>query len=78
MLIGDIVSEVENQGHGSIMMSCIIDVAHSLNVSAITGNISGTDVDHFDKLQHFYEKHGFTFNPGTPGSDGKIRLELKR
>lgn len=76
LLIGDIVSDVENQGNGSIVMRCIIDIAHILNAEVITGNISATDKDHFDKLQYFYEKHGFTFMLDKPNGEGGIRLEL--
>lgn len=76
LLIGDIESNPEGQGFGSIMMRCIIDVAHKLEASSITGNISAVDMDHFDKLQHFYEKHGFTFILNKSGKEGSIQLKL--
>ena len=74
ILLGDIVADIENKGYGSIMLSSVIKLAKTLRIREIRGNL--LDSDHFDKLEHFYKKHGFQvrFNPG--GVSGDIVLDL--
>ncbi|MNH50182.1 hypothetical protein D3C73_17930 [compost metagenome] len=72
VFIGDISSRIENKGYGSILMVNIIDIAKRLNADTITGNLSETDSAHFDKLEHFYKKHGFIVNIDASGKNGTI------
>lgn len=78
VLIGDIEAHFENRGYGSIMLSTIITLAETLNIREIKGNLTSTDSDHFDKLEHFYKKHGFhvKFNPGK--ISGEVILKLPK
>lgn len=66
ILIGDNEASMENKGYGTIMLSRLLKLAQKLKIREIKGNLSSVDSDHFDKLEHFYKKHGFRveFNPG--------------
>ncbi|MFS0864767.1 GNAT family N-acetyltransferase [Sediminibacillus sp. JSM 1682029] len=59
--IGDIevFGENEGRGYGSILLHSLIYFAIENSVNTISGWISHTDKDHFDKLDYFYKKHGF-------------------
>lgn len=72
ILIGDIEAFKENRGYGSIMIRNIIELAKQVGVIEITGNLTSTDGDHFDKLEHFYTKHGFEVHFFDNRSWGKI------
>jgi len=76
LLIGDIEAHFENRGYGSLMLSNIITLAETLKIHEIKGNLTSTDSGHFDKLEHFYKKHGFCveFDPGK--ISGRIVLQL--
>ena len=76
MLIGDIKSEVENRGYGSLVLKSIISLANEIGAQEIIGNLSIVDSDHFDKLEHFYSKHGFDVSFHNDHSEGKLILRL--
>ncbi|MFT8319630.1 MAG: GNAT family N-acetyltransferase [Bacillus sp. (in: firmicutes)] len=59
--IGDIevFGENKGRGYGSILLHSLVSFAIQYSVNTISGWISHTDKDHFDKLDHFYKKHGF-------------------
>jgi len=75
LFIGDYESDIENKGYGSILLRNVIELARTINISRITGNLSAVDSDHFDKLEHLYSKYGFKVN--ILGKTGTILLELK-
>ncbi len=75
LFIGDFESDIENKGYGSILLRNVIELARTINVSRITGNLSAVDSDHFDKLKYLYSKHGFKVNISE--KTGTILLELK-
>jgi GNAT superfamily N-acetyltransferase len=51
----------EDRGLGSLLINFIEKWERERGVTEIYGDLSRKDEDHFDKLQHFYEKHGWTF-----------------
>ncbi|PSA89328.1 hypothetical protein C6370_20420 [Bacillus atrophaeus] len=63
--IQDIITYDDNtsKGYGTIAMNHLKKVAHAERLP-ITGWISPEDMDHYDRLIHFYQKNGFevTFN----------------
>lgn len=79
VLIGDIVSYIEGRGYGSIMLSRIVELARRLGIRELKGNLSSTDSNHFDKLEHFYKKHGFKvrFDPRKLSGSIVMRLSEK-
>jgi hypothetical protein len=76
IFIGDISSEIEDKGYGSILMVSIIKIAKILKADAITGNLAETDSKHFDKLEHFYKKHGFIVEFSPSGKTGTILRQM--
>lgn len=74
MFLGDIVSKIENQGHGSRMLEFLISLSKELGCHVIRGNLSSNDADHFDKLRYWYEKYGFEVN--IKDGQGTIRKYL--
>ena len=78
--IGDIESKRGNKGYGSKVLRSLIKICQQLKVQAITGEISGVDSDHLDKLEHFYEKHGFKLTMYKKGEGrgmiGKVERRL--
>ncbi len=76
LLIGDIESEIENKGYGSILMNNIINIAVMLEADSITGKLAETDSDHFDKLKYFYEKYGFIVKISDPSKTGTIYRKM--
>ncbi len=75
--------EVENRGLGSMLLGKAIGACREREHKGIWGRLSSGDSDHFDKLKHFYERHGFTvtfhspdhvrYNPSYPG---EVRLDF--
>ncbi|MBE6848090.1 MAG: GNAT family N-acetyltransferase [Ruminococcus sp.] len=62
ILIGDIEHVKEenfNKGYGSAMVEKLIQFAKENGYSHIYGNLSMVDLDHQERLYHFYEKFGF-------------------
>jgi GNAT superfamily N-acetyltransferase len=54
-------SRFENRGVGSLLLAFAESWAREHGASRMVGDLSDVDASHFDKLKHFYEKHGFTF-----------------
>ena len=78
MLIGDIKSNVENRGYGSLVLKNIIKQAKEIGVKEVVGNLSKIDSNHFDKLEYFYSKHGFDVSFYNSRTEGRIILNLNR
>jgi len=76
--IGDIKISGQNIncGYGSIMMKELLKIADRQKVRQITGWISGVDWNHIERLQHFYEKHGFKVILDLEKKSGDIVLEM--
>jgi N-acetylglutamate synthase-like GNAT family acetyltransferase len=55
----EVFGENEGRGYGSILLQSLINFAIENSVNTISGWISQTDKDHFDKLDSFYKKFGF-------------------
>lgn len=72
LLLGDIVSDVENAGYGSILVRNITKIAMRLEVEEIRGELSGVDAGHFNKLEYFYRKHGYKVSFNKSRSKGGI------
>ena len=72
---------MENRGAGSMLVRRAIEECKRRGHKGIEGDLSDVDIDHFDKLKHFYEKLGFTvifYEPDHPDYrnpwDGKITI----
>lgn len=63
--IGDIQCNRNNKGYGSFMMKALIEYGKRNNYKSIEGWISQVDVDHIDRLHHFYRKFGFNITQNT-------------
>lgn len=63
VIISDIECEKNNNGYGSLMMEKLIAFAKQNGFIYITGWISKVDIDHVDRLYHFYQKFGFEIIP---------------
>ena len=62
LLIGDILHDhkkYHNKGYGTKMMEKLLEYAKTNNIQTIYGNLSLNDIDHKDRLLHFYKKFGF-------------------
>ncbi len=63
LLIGDISPykkrKYYNKGYGSMMLNKLFEYAKNNGIATICGNLSIVDLDHKNRLHHFYEKHGF-------------------
>jgi GNAT superfamily N-acetyltransferase len=55
----DIKEHMFNKGYGSILLSNLVNIAKKRDVSIISGWISRVDINHIERLLHFYQKHGF-------------------
>ena len=64
ILIGDICHNNEaadyNKGYGTQMVKQLLAYAKEHGYSYIYGNLSEVDLDHKERLHHFYHKLGFT------------------
>lgn len=60
IVIGDIKPAVNNKGHGTQMLQLLIKYAKKHKYQKVTGWISGVDLEHIDRLKHFYGKFGFS------------------
>lgn len=82
ILIGDIIHSDSlpcNQGYGSLMMNELLKYARECGYTHLYGNLSEVDLDHKERLFHFYQKFGFeiTIYPELQGNYfGRIDLEL--
>ena len=62
IFIGDIICDNNrdiNKGYGSQMMRELVSYAKQNGFKRIWGNLSSVDMDHKERLYHFYEKFGF-------------------
>lgn len=67
------------KGYGSLMMQELIAYAKENGYKIICGNLSKVDLDHKERLHHFYEKFGFEITETEEQNDnfyGKITLNL--
>lgn len=64
ILIGDIIhnSLRYNEGYGTLMMNSLIKYAKENGFSHIYGNLSIVDIDHKERLFHFYQKFNFNIS----------------
>lgn len=74
--IGDIRTDKINVGCGSLAMQAFLDFAKEHGYTQITGWLSPVDVDHFDRLEHFYKKFGFNVEFQSDRTEGIISLEM--
>ena len=72
---------LENRGVGSMLVGEAIKECKLRGHKGIEGDLSNVDSDHFDKLEYFYEKLGFTvvfYEPEHPDYSprrvGKVEL----
>lgn len=76
--IQDILVEDNNVGNGSILMSYFLDYCKAFtDAKYITGYLSPVDSGHFDRLEHFYKKHGFMVTLNENRTSGSIKYEIK-
>ena len=82
ILIGDIRHRSEadyGKGYGSQMMSAFLNYAAEHSFKYVHGNLATVDLDHKDRLHHFYQKFGFVITeyPEPQNTDyGKIEMRL--
>ena len=74
--INDIISKEHNKGYGSKVLESVIKICRQLGVKSIEGDLSETDSDRFDKLEHFYERSGFKVVIDEGRKSGRIVLKL--
>jgi hypothetical protein len=74
--ISDIKMIDDNIRNGSICMNHFLKEARGTSVNNIYEELSLDDIDHFDRLEHFYLKHGFLVNFSSNRSYGNIKLSL--
>ena len=55
-----VCQEVENRGLGTLLLKAIIEDCRRRGHTGIEGHFSDTDRDHFDKLEYWYSKYGFS------------------
>ncbi len=65
--ISDIVCKKNNKGYGSLMMEKLIGMARQNGYMYIDGWLSTVDMDHIERLYHFYQKFGFEIVPNRDG-----------
>lgn len=76
--IDDILVEDNNAGNGSILMPYFIKYCKQYtDAKYISGSLSSVDIDHFDRSEHFYRKHGFNVEMNKDKSSGRIRLQIE-
>lgn len=63
----------ENIGNGSILMKYLIRYAEQNNISYITGSLSPEDRNHFDLLEHYYNKFEFEVKVNEHRTKGSIK-----
>ncbi|MBO5610532.1 MAG: GNAT family N-acetyltransferase [Eubacterium sp.] len=79
VLLADISNEkCINHGVGSALIMRFEDICRENGVKEIHGNLANVDLDHKDRLIHFYKKHGYSIvEENEEGSFwGKITKEL--
>ena len=63
----------ENQCLGSLLINFVERWALNQGITELYGDIATKDSDHFDKLKHFYQKNGWTFELFTKIQLGKFK-----
>jgi hypothetical protein len=77
--IDDILMIDDDLGNGSIAMKHFFNIVESLkrdclmNIEYIQGKLSSVDKGNFDRLEHFYKKHGFDVVFNTDRTSGSIK-----
>lgn len=59
----DIITHPCNRGYGSLMICALIKYARQNGSKRIKGWLAEVDMGHFNRLEHFYHKFGFTIKP---------------
>lgn len=84
ILIGDIIHDNQdadyNKGYGTLMVERLVAYARETGYSYIYGNLSKVDLDHKERLHHFYKKLGFRVTEYTEPKEcyyGIIEMHLK-
>ncbi len=64
LLIGDIdiSEEYVNYKIGSKLIERLEEICKEQGIKDIYGNLANVDLDHKDRLIHFYEKHGYSIS----------------
>ena len=57
----EVIYTVDNQGIGSLLLAFIERFACDYGAIRLYGDLSRRHKDHFDKLEHFYKKQGWTW-----------------
>lgn len=65
-----------NLGYGALLMEALLRDAKNKGVRRVSGELSECDIDHFDRLERFYSKLGFTVCFNEEKTRGKIELLL--
>ena len=79
VLLADINNEkCINHGVGSALITRFEDICRENGVKEIHGNLANVDLDHKDRLIHFYKKHGYSIVEENEEKSywGKITKEL--
>lgn len=74
IVLNDIQCKKNNKGYGSLMMDKLIEIAKKEKFLFIEGWLSKVDMNHVDRLYHFYEKFGFQI---VPNEDGMKFADIK-
>lgn len=74
--IDDILVVDDDVGNGSILMPYFIKYCKTTDAKYIRGQLSSVDKGHFDRLEHFYKKHGFNVKFTPDRSSGFIKYML--
>lgn len=74
--IDDIMVEDKEIGNGSILMEYFLKYCKTTPAKYILGSLSSVDSDHFDRSEHYYQKHGFKVEFYEGRKSGSIRYSL--
>ena len=74
--IDDIMVEDKEIGNGSILMEYFLKYCKSTPAKYISGSLSSVDSDHFDRSEHYYQKHGFKVEFYEGRKSGSIRYDM--
>lgn len=70
--IDDIMVEDKEIGNGSILMEYFLKY-QTTPAKYISGSYRSVDSDHFDRSEHYYQKHGFKVEFYEGRKSGSIR-----
>lgn len=76
IIIDDILVVNNDVGNGSILMPYFIKYCKTTDAKYICGQLSTVDKGHFNRLEHFYKKHGFNVKFKSDRSSGSIKYTL--